>query len=115
MTIQHRYLPPVNLSKLNKTLVSSLSNLESSSSQEQVSKMSYNEKSDIWSLGCLLYELCALHPPFLAMDQHSLAIKIRDGKFKPLPSHFSEELGEFIKWMLQVNVSYTSHDLTSVP
>ena len=73
--------------------------------QEQVSNMSYNEKSDIWSLGCLLYELCALHPPFLAMDQHSLALKIRDGKFKPLPNYFSEELGEFINWMLQVNVS----------
>ncbi|XP_065051894.1 serine/threonine-protein kinase Nek2-like [Rhopilema esculentum] len=71
-------------------------------SPEQVSKMSYNEKSDIWSLGCLLYELCALHPPFLAMDQRSLAVKIRDGRFKPIPNHFSDELGEFIKWMLQV-------------
>lgn len=67
--------------------------------------MSYNEKSDIWSLGCLLYELCALHPPFLAMDQRSLAVKIRDGRFKPIPTHYSEELGEFIRWMLQVNVS----------
>ena len=66
--------------------------------------MSYNEKSDIWSLGCLLYELCALHPPFLAMDQRSLMVKIRDGKYKKIPSQFSEELGEFIKWMLQVEV-----------
>ena len=71
-----------------------------------MSKMSYNEKSDIWSLGCLLYELCALHPPFLAMDQRSLAVKIRDGRFKPIPSHFSSELSEFIKWMLQVDVSF---------
>eukprot|EP00794_Sanderia_malayensis_P017711 gene17711-19480_t len=72
-------------------------------SPEQVSKMLYNEKSDIWSLGCLLYELCALHPPFLAMDQRMLAVKIRDGKFKPIPGHFSDELREFIKWMLQVS------------
>ena len=40
----------------------------------------YNEKSDLWSLGCLIYELCALHPPFQASSQKELAVKIQQGR-----------------------------------
>ena len=35
-------------------------------SPEQINESKYNEKCDIWSLGCILYELCALRPPFVA-------------------------------------------------
>eukprot|EP00074_Homo_sapiens_P056867 XP_005273204.1 serine/threonine-protein kinase Nek2 isoform X1 [Homo sapiens] len=71
-------------------------------SPEQMNRMSYNEKSDIWSLGCLLYELCALMPPFTAFSQKELAGKIREGKFRRIPYRYSDELNEIITRMLNL-------------
>ncbi|NXR06216.1 NEK2 kinase, partial [Semnornis frantzii] len=71
-------------------------------SPEQMNRMSYNEKSDIWSLGCLLYELCALLPPFRAYNQKELAEKIKEGKFRRIPYCYSEQLNELLKEMLNV-------------
>ncbi|KAM4041049.1 serine/threonine-protein kinase Nek2 [Anomaloglossus baeobatrachus] len=71
-------------------------------SPEQMNRMSYNEKSDIWSLGCLLYELCALSPPFTAFNQKELAEKIRIGKFRRIPYRYSEELNQVLAKMLNL-------------
>ncbi|KAJ7988040.1 hypothetical protein DPEC_G00319510 [Dallia pectoralis] len=71
-------------------------------SPEQMNRMSYNEKSDIWSLGCLLYELCALSPPFMAYNQKELAEKIREGKFRRIPYRYSEELNTLLSKMLHL-------------
>ncbi|XP_066467838.1 serine/threonine-protein kinase Nek2 [Tiliqua scincoides] len=71
-------------------------------SPEQINRMSYNEKSDIWSLGCLLYELCALSPPFTAYNQKELAEKIREGKFRRIPYRYSDQLNELLTKMLHL-------------
>ncbi|XP_053568389.1 serine/threonine-protein kinase Nek2 [Bombina bombina] len=71
-------------------------------SPEQMNRMSYNEKSDIWSLGCLLYELCALSPPFTAYNQKELTEKIREGKFRRIPYRYSEDLNQVITKMLHL-------------
>ncbi|KAK3956289.1 kinase-like domain-containing protein [Pseudoneurospora amorphoporcata] len=63
----------------------------------------YTLKSDIWSLGCIIYELCAREPPFNAKTHYQLVQKIKDGKVAPLPSVYSGELFATIKDCLRVN------------
>lgn len=73
-------------------------------SPELVNNMSYNEKSDVWSMGCVLYELCALHPPFTASSQTELNRKIRLGDFERIPARYSDDLNAVIAKMLNVEV-----------
>lgn len=50
----------------------------------------YDCKSDIWSLGCVIYEMCTLEPPFKAEDMEGLFDTVLKGKYPPIPSHFSK-------------------------
>ncbi|KAK2627126.1 hypothetical protein QTJ16_003092 [Diplocarpon rosae] len=63
----------------------------------------YTLKSDIWSLGCIIYELCSREPPFNAKTHFQLVQKIKEGKFAPLPTVYSPELNAVIKDCLRVN------------
>ncbi|KAG1711175.1 hypothetical protein DVH05_014004 [Phytophthora capsici] len=69
-------------------------------SPEMVNEMTYDDRSDIWALGCLLYEMATLGPPFDATNQLALAKKINAGKFTRIPSQYSEGLFQVIRWML---------------
>ncbi|KIK19600.1 hypothetical protein PISMIDRAFT_107269 [Pisolithus microcarpus 441] len=73
-------------------------------SPELMQEKAYDSKSDIWSLGCLIYELCALRPPFHEAKTHSeLSIFIRNGRIPPLPRGYSQALSNVIKAMLNLN------------
>ena len=58
-------------------------------SPEIIQSQPYSFKSDIWSLGVLLYEMCALQPPFNAKSLHELAQRIIQGRYADVPTHFS--------------------------
>jgi len=65
----------------------------------------YDHKSDIWSLGCVVYEMCALVPPFRADDMNGLFKKVLKGQYPAIPSHYSMDMRIVIKTMLQVNTA----------
>lgn len=63
----------------------------------------YTLHSDIWSLGCIMYELCAREPPFNANSHLQLVQRIRKGEFKPIPSVYSKDLANVIASCLKTN------------
>ena len=65
----------------------------------------YDSKSDIWSLGCVIYEMTALKPPFRAEDMDGLYKKVIKGAYGKIGDNHSKQLATVIKNMLQVNPS----------
>lgn len=63
----------------------------------------YDLKSDIWSLGCVLYELVTFHPPFKAADMEGLYKKVIKGLYPKIPAYYSRDLAIVIKLMLKLN------------
>ncbi len=56
---------------------------------EVMSSQPYDFKSDMWSLGCCLYEMTSLKHAFDASDMSSLVCKIMRGEHLPIPQHVS--------------------------
>ena len=63
----------------------------------------YDSKSDVWSLGCVFYEVLALVPPFRAKDMNGLFKKVTEGSFVEPPKVFSPELIKLITSMIKTN------------
>lgn len=72
-------------------------------SPEIVEGRPYSFKSDVWSLGVLLYELCTLKPPFDGISIRQLSVNICRGTYPPLPSQFSKELRNLVSMQLTLD------------
>ena len=87
------------------------------SPEQATGDLSVGAATDIYALGCVLYEMCALVPPFRADDMQGLYKKVIKGKYPRIPEHFSQEMATVIKFMLQVSPSYrpTCDQILSLP
>ncbi|XP_040425202.1 serine/threonine-protein kinase Nek4 isoform X3 [Cygnus olor] len=72
-------------------------------SPELFSNKPYNCKSDVWALGCCVYEMATLKHAFNAKDMNSLVYRIIEGKLPPMPKDYSPHLVEIIRTMLSKN------------
>ncbi|XP_051872194.1 serine/threonine-protein kinase Nek11 [Pristis pectinata] len=86
-------------------------------SPEVLSHHGYDSKSDIWSLGCILYEMCCLHHAFTGHNFMSIVLKIVEGETPSLPDHFSRNLNSIMTSMLQKNPSHrpTAAEILKIP
>lgn len=62
----------------------------------------YDYKSDIWSLGCLLYEMTTLKAPFRGTTMKGVYEKVIKGVYSPIPTFYSSNLASLISLMLDL-------------
>jgi len=56
----------------------------------------YTYKSDVWALGCVLYELCNLTHAFKSNNLLGLVNRIVKEQVSAIPSHYSKELSDLV-------------------
>ena len=70
---------------------------------ERLLNKPYDTKADIWSLGCIIYYLCALKHPFQDDQQEPIKSKILKGEFDEITESYSQELKGLVREMLNVD------------
>jgi len=63
----------------------------------------YDYKCDIWSVGCIIYEMASLHVPFRGVSMQNLYKNVLRGIYQQIPMRYSDDLKQIIKTILVVN------------
>nr|XP_039265484.1 serine/threonine-protein kinase Nek1-like [Styela clava] len=63
----------------------------------------YNNKSDVWALGCVLYEVLTLKHAFEAGNMKNLVLKIIRGSYPPVPPRYSYDLRGLVSQLFRRN------------
>jgi len=63
----------------------------------------YDYKSDIWSVGCIIYELCMLKPPFRGTNLKKLYQNVIRGNYMPIIYYYSDDIRNIVSKMLVVD------------
>nr|XP_028699522.1 serine/threonine-protein kinase Nek11 isoform X2 [Macaca mulatta] len=74
-------------------------------SPEALKHQGYDTKSDIWSLACILYEMCCMNHAFAGSNFLSIVLKIVEGDTPSLPERYPKELNAIMESMLNKNPS----------
>lgn len=77
----------------------------------------YNMKTDIWSLGIVLYEMCALKHPFLGRTARDVMQNIINSRTPTIPKYYDLDLQKIVKMMLEKDPDRrpTINDILSMP
>ena len=73
-------------------------------SPELCEEKPYNDKSDVWALGCILYELCTYKHPFNAKSQGGLILKILKDEPEPIGNNYSIDLQNLVNNILEKKI-----------
>ena len=97
-------LGDLNVSKLAKfSLVKTQIGTPYYMSPEIWNNKPYGDRSDMWALGCVIYELAALKPPFRGRNVDELSRCVQAGHFTRVPAHYSKDLESLIDALLRKN------------
>jgi NIMA (never in mitosis gene a)-related kinase len=102
--LKHIKLGDMNVSKIAKNrMVYTQTGTPFYASPEVWRDEPYDFKSDVWSLGCVLYEMCNRCPPFNGKQMEELFAKVQKGHFDRISNVYSEDLNSIIAACLRVN------------
>uniref|UniRef100_A0A0A9Y7B5 non-specific serine/threonine protein kinase n=2 Tax=Lygus hesperus TaxID=30085 RepID=A0A0A9Y7B5_LYGHE len=73
---------------------------------EVIQSYPYNYKSDMWSLGVIMYEILTLRKPFYAKNLRTLSRKVLRAKYPPFPKYYSFSITKVISSLLQREPSH---------